>query len=67
MRWTAGEDQISYASPGLMTLAGQRQIVSVNEKTISGHQVDDGKRAVGIRLARSIQRRRELCDGDGGR
>ena len=42
VRWTAGEDQISFASPGLMTLAGKRQIVSVNEKTISGHDVQDG-------------------------
>jgi outer membrane protein assembly factor BamB len=42
-RWTAGEDQISFASPGLFTLGGQRQIVSVNEKTISGHNVADGK------------------------
>ena len=41
-RWAAGEDQISYASPGLLTLGGQRQIVSVNEKTITGHRVDDG-------------------------
>ena len=26
-----------------MTLAGERQIVSVNEKTISGHRVDEGE------------------------
>lgn len=43
VRWTAGEDQISYASPGLLTLAGQRQIVSVNEQTITGHTIEDGK------------------------
>jgi outer membrane protein assembly factor BamB len=43
VRWTTGEDQISYASPGLLTLAGQRQIVSVNEKTITGHTVKDGR------------------------
>lgn len=40
--WTGGEDQISYASPQLMTLAGQRQIVCVNEKTVSGHSLADG-------------------------
>ena len=40
--WTGGEDQISYASPQLMTLAGQRQIVCVNEKTVSGHSLVDG-------------------------
>ena len=41
--WKAGDDQLSYASPMLMTLAGVRQIVSVNEKTVSGHQIADGK------------------------
>ena len=40
--WTAGEDQISYASPVLLNLGGKRQIVSVNESTITGHDIDDG-------------------------
>lgn len=40
--WTAGKDQISYASPALLTLDGKRQIVSVNERTITGHEVEDG-------------------------
>ena len=40
--WASGEGQVSYASPALLTLGGKRQIVSVNESTISGHQVDDG-------------------------
>ena len=40
--WTAGEDQISYASPALLNLGGKRQIVSVNERTITGHEIDDG-------------------------
>ncbi len=43
VRWKGGHDQISYASPIVMELAGQRQIVSVNEKTISGHGISDGK------------------------
>lgn len=43
VRWKAGSDQISYASPMLMTLAGQRQIVSVNEKTVTGHRLDNGE------------------------
>ncbi len=43
VRWTAGEDQISYGSPGLLTLGGKRQIVSVNEQTITGHNIEDGK------------------------
>ncbi|MAI74384.1 MAG: oxidoreductase [Rhodopirellula sp.] len=41
--WTAGEDQISYASPALLNLGGKRQIVSVNERSITGHEVDDGR------------------------
>jgi hypothetical protein len=40
--WTAGDGQVSYASPTLLTLGGQRQIVSVNESTITGHEVDGG-------------------------
>lgn len=40
--WTAGKGQISYASPTLLNFAGKRQIVSVNERTITGHEVDDG-------------------------
>jgi outer membrane protein assembly factor BamB len=43
IQWRSGKDQISYASPMLATLAGQRQIVSVNEKTITGHQVETGQ------------------------
>jgi hypothetical protein len=41
--WKAGDDQLSYASPILATIDGERQIVSVNEKTVSGHLVADGK------------------------
>ncbi|WP_146460286.1 outer membrane protein assembly factor BamB family protein [Rubripirellula tenax] len=41
-RWTAGEAQISYGSPMTMTLAGVRQIVSVNEATVTGHSIEDG-------------------------
>ena len=41
--WTAGKDQISFASPNLMTFAGELQIVAVNEKTVSGHRIDDGQ------------------------
>lgn len=42
-RWRAGNVQISYASPIVMTLSGQRQIVSVNESTVSGHEIETGK------------------------
>lgn len=41
--WTAGDDQISYASPIRMTLAGVDQIVTVNENTIQGHAIADGQ------------------------
>jgi len=37
-------DQISYASPTLATLAGRRQIVIVNESTVSGHDLASGER-----------------------
>lgn len=37
-------EQISYASPALTTLAGQRQIVIVNEATASGHVPATGER-----------------------
>ncbi len=43
VHWTAGTDQISYASPMRMTLAGTDQIVSVNERSVSGHAIDDGR------------------------
>jgi outer membrane protein assembly factor BamB len=43
LAWQAGDDQISYASPVLATLAGIRQILSVNEKTVTGHDPATGK------------------------
>ena len=42
VKWTAGEDQISFASPVLMTLDDRQQIVSVNEATVTGHRIADG-------------------------
>jgi outer membrane protein assembly factor BamB len=42
VRWAAGNRQASYSSPVLATLAGERQIVMVNEKFITAHRVDDG-------------------------
>ncbi|OYP38483.1 PQQ-binding-like beta-propeller repeat protein [Rhodopirellula sp. MGV] len=41
--WKAGEDQLSYASPMLMTFDGVQQIVSVNEKTVTGHSLAGGE------------------------
>ena len=37
VKWTAGSDQVSYASPGLLTINGKEQIVSTNESTVTGH------------------------------
>lgn len=42
VRWKAGDDQISYASPQLLSLTGERQIVIVNENTITGHAIGSG-------------------------
>lgn len=42
LRWQGGASQVSYASPSLMTLASTRQIVIVNESSVSGHRVEDG-------------------------
>lgn len=41
--WRGGPDQISYASPALATLGGVRQVVSVNESTVSGHDLATGR------------------------
>jgi outer membrane protein assembly factor BamB len=42
-KWTSGTDKASYASPLLATLAGKRQIVMVNDTTVQGYDVADGK------------------------
>lgn len=36
-RWTAGDEQISYATPHLATLGGREVIVSVNEARVVGY------------------------------
>ena len=41
--WTAGEDDVSYASPTIAVIAGYRQIVSVNEKSVTAHDPATGK------------------------
>lgn len=42
VRWLGGTSQVSYASPSLLTVDGTRQIVIVNEASVSGHRVEDG-------------------------
>ncbi|MFM7073870.1 MAG: PQQ-binding-like beta-propeller repeat protein [Planctomycetota bacterium] len=41
--WKTGKRQVSYASPVLTELAGQRQIVSVNESSVTGHDPANGR------------------------
>jgi outer membrane protein assembly factor BamB len=41
--WAAGNDRSSYASPTIMTLAGTRQIVVVNEDFLVGHDLASGE------------------------
>ncbi|MEX2317795.1 MAG: PQQ-binding-like beta-propeller repeat protein [Pirellulales bacterium] len=43
VRWSAGTRQASYSSPIATTLAGERQIICVNEHHLSAHRVSDGK------------------------
>lgn len=40
--WCAGGDKASYSSPVLATLAGVRQILSVNAGSVTGHDIADG-------------------------
>ena len=41
--WRGGDTQISYSSPSLVEICGMRQILSVNEQTVSGHDPSNGK------------------------
>ena len=41
--WEGGRHQLAYASPSLCTIAGQRQIVIVNEDAVTGHDVATGR------------------------
>ena len=43
VRWAAGQRQASYASPVLAELAGERQIIVVNESYVTAHRASDGK------------------------
>lgn len=42
LRWHAGSDAASYASPTLVTLAGKQQIVIVNQFSVTGHDPATG-------------------------
>ncbi len=41
--WRSGDRQVSYSSPTVMTLAGRRQVVTVNEDNVSGHDLQTGQ------------------------
>jgi len=41
-RWIAGDEQISYVSPELVTFGGRELIVSVNEAHVAGYDPADG-------------------------
>jgi outer membrane protein assembly factor BamB len=41
--WKGGDKQISYSSPATATLNGVEQVLSVNEDTLSGHDVNTGR------------------------
>lgn len=43
LAWKAGDEQISYSSPVLVTLNGRRQLITVNESTVSGHDPVTGE------------------------
>lgn len=43
VRWSAGSRQASYASPVVATLAGERQVIVVNESWVTAHRVSDGR------------------------
>ena len=41
--WEAGHRQVSYASPTVAVVAGRRQILSVNEDNVTGHDPETGQ------------------------
>jgi outer membrane protein assembly factor BamB len=43
VRWAAGSRKAAYASPIIAELAGERQIVIVNESYVTAHRARDGK------------------------
>ena len=41
--WRAGNEQISYSSPCLYEINGVRQVVTMNEASVAGYAIEDGK------------------------
>jgi outer membrane protein assembly factor BamB len=40
--WKSGEDAASYSTPTVLTLAGREQVVSVNQTSVTGHDIATG-------------------------
>lgn len=40
--WRSGEDAACYSTPSIHTLAGREQMVSVNQTSVTGHDLGDG-------------------------
>jgi outer membrane protein assembly factor BamB len=43
LAWEAGNQQVSFSSPTLATLAGKKQVVCIFEKSVAGHELETGK------------------------
>lgn len=43
LRWRGGDRQISYSSPVLADMLGERQVLIVNEDSVSGHALNTGE------------------------
>ena len=47
-RWTAGGEQISYATPELVSVAGREIVLAVNESRVVGYDLADGQERWGF-------------------
>ena len=43
LAWQGGSEQVSFSSPAIHTINRQRQIVVVNESSVTGHELKTGK------------------------
>jgi outer membrane protein assembly factor BamB len=41
--WRGGTEQISFSSPNVATIGGVRQVLIVNENSVTGHRLDGGE------------------------
>ena len=52
--WMAGSDEASYSSPSVISIGGEPLVVSVNARSVTAHEIGDGKNSVDFRLARRV-------------